>query len=91
MQGEGKKQKEQSVYAHSVDPLQTAADFSQIKHSSCNEPLVGSRTSERRVDEVLPVGAEHGVSKHQVQTAKQQVVRVHQVVSDHAEVPFKHT
>lgn len=50
-----------------------------------------SLTSERGVDEVLPVGTEQSVAKHQVQTAEQQVVRVHQVITDHTEVSFTNT
>ncbi len=51
----------------------------------------GRVTSEGRVDEVIPVGTQQSVSKHQVQTAKQQVVRVHQVVANHPKVSFTNT
>lgn len=54
----------------------------------CAESTHQSLTSERWVDEVLPVGTEQSVAKHQVQTAEQQVVRVHQVITDHTEVTF---
>lgn len=50
-----------------------------------------SLTSERWVDEVLPVGTEQSVAEHQVQTAEQQVVRVHQVIANHTEVSFTNT
>lgn len=50
-----------------------------------------SLTSERGVDEVLPVGTEQSVAEHQVQTAEQQVVRVHQVIANHTEVSFTNT
>lgn len=48
-------------------------------------------TSERGVDEILPVGTEQSVAKHKVQTAEQQVVRVHQVITDHTKVSFTNT
>lgn len=47
-------------------------------------------TFEGGVDELLSVGAEQSIAEHQVQAAKQQVVWIHQVISNHTEVPFKH-
>lgn len=44
-------------------------------------------TFELRVQQVLPGVAQQGVGEDEVEGAQQQVVRVHQVVADHREVP----
>lgn len=48
----------------------------------------GNVTSEVLIDEIFPVGAHESVAKHQVQTAEQEVIGVHQVISNHAEITW---
>ena len=49
--------------------------------------ILGS-TSEVRVEQVPPGVAQQCVGEDEVERAQQQVVRVHQVIADHGEVPW---
>lgn len=47
----------------------------------------GSVTFKAGVEQVLPGVTQQSAGKDQVQSTQQQVIRVHQVIADHREVP----
>lgn len=51
------------------------------------EEAAGVATFEVRVEQLLPGVAQQSVGEDEVESAEQQMIRVHQVIADHREVP----
>lgn len=47
-------------------------------------------TSEVLIDQIFLVGAQESIAEHQVQTAEQEMIGVDQIISNHAEITWKH-
>lgn len=65
----------------SVKPQMYRKTFTQ------EEVFRGVATSEVGVEQLFPGVAQQSVGEDKVESAQQEVVRIHQVVADHREVP----
>lgn len=57
-------------------------------HTSGGSSGAEFRTFEGRVEQVFPSVAQQSTGEHKVESTQQQMIRVHQVVADHGEVPW---